>query len=123
MRNLCLVLGALLALAGCAARPPAPWAVHIAIKDQLGRRGPPPLLIYEDPAYRVGTPVVRQTPSGTLRFVITVLDDGDHLLDLTFTTTRDTHASFERQVRLQPGYGLRADTARALVDIQPLQKR
>lgn len=116
-----LALAVLLALAaGCGNRAETTWSVHLAVKDPLGRRGPPPLLVYDDPAYRTGTPVERRDRSGVLTFRITALDDGEHLLAMTFTPTgAGPDAVVRREARLQPGYGLRADTGFMRVDVQP----
>lgn len=115
-----LALAALLALAGCSSRSEAPWSVHLAVKDPLGRRGPPPLLVYDDPAYHVGTLIERSSASGVLTFQITALDDGEHLLALTFAPTRASpENTIKREARLKPGYGLRADTGLMRIDIQP----
>ena len=113
-------LAVLLALAGCGSRSEAPWWVHIVVKDPLGRRGPPPLLVYDEPAYRVGTPIERRSAGGLLTFRITALDDGEHLLALTFKpTSAGPGGIVQREARLKPGYGLRADTGFMRVDIQP----
>lgn len=120
MRSAVLALATLLTLASCGTRSEAPWSVHLAVKDPLGRRGPPPLLVYDDPAYHVGTPIERRDRSGVLTFLITALDDGEHLLVLTFTPTgAGPDAVIRREARLKPGYGLRADTGFMRVDIQP----